>query len=314
MMVKEKFPDVKFRSVKLIRVDTNNSNHKAMELDLGLYLELISNYYRATNPTLHTSLEEKGMFDVLKYQGEAAVVNKYNKTMEGWSLSTKLEYVENKLKALTLYSNVRATDDSFIKSERAVLAKLYQELSKSPEANLSRHTDDISGLLGNFKNMSEVEHPQVQQWHKHIQTVRGKMKQEYDKISKEEQSLFKDVLLEAAPDNETRNRIKTWTNLALAGTIIAAGFGATPFLIGVPMVAQLVMYRYGQVPKDLFGFMWRKDDGVSKGYYMNLQNTYTDKNGNEVPLTAAQIKYREFILTTMHENLRSNSVTSPLPC
>lgn len=309
MMVKEKFPDVKFRSVKLIRVDTNNSNHKAMELDLGLYLELISNYYRATNPTLHASLEEKGMFDVLKYQGEAAVVNKYNKTMEGWSLPTKLEYVENKLKALTLYSNVRATDDSFIKSERAVLAKLFQELSKSPEANLSRHTDDISGLLGNFKNMSEVEHPQVQQWHKHIQTVRGKMKKEFDEISKQEQALFKDVIMEAAPDNEARNRIKTWTNLALAGTIIAAGFGATPFLIGVPMVAQLVMYRYGQVPKDLFGFMWRKDDGVSKGFYLNLQNTYTDKNGNEVPLTAAQIKYREFILTTMHEKYKTLMAT-----
>lgn len=303
MMLKEQFPDVKFRAIKLVKVDSN-SDHREMELDLSTYLEVIASYYAKTNPALHESLEAKGLFNVQRYQGQSAVLNKYMKTMQDWSLATKLEYVENKLKALTLYTNRREKDSTNVKEERAVLAKLYQELIKSPEVNLKREGDDISAILGDFKNFSDIAHPQVQALHGEIQTVRSAMKKEFNDISNQEQKLFKDVLTEAAPSQEARNWIKKMTTGGLAAAIVGVGVGLPFWLIGVPLVIQLYMYRYSERPKDLFAFMWRKDSGASKGYYLNTADTYS-KNGTEVALTAAQKAYRTFIVETMHEKYKS---------
>lgn len=302
MIIKEKFPDAKFRSIKLVKVNSKG-DHRAMELDLGTYLELINNYYSKTNPTLAASLTEKGMFDVTNYQGTSAVVMKYAKAMEKMSLPVKLEYVENKLKSLTLYSNERSRDSTYVQQERAVLAQLYLELTKMPEANLKRDTDDISGITGQLKNLSDIKHPQVQALHSELNTVRNAMRKEFHEISKKEQELFKDVLLEAAPDTETKSWIKRISTGGLAAAVVAVGIGATPLWLVAPVLVQLYLYRTNSSPKDLFGFMWRQHVGASKGYYLNMGDTYS-KNGTEIALTEAQKAYRSYVVETMRDKYK----------
>lgn len=299
MMIKEKFPDARFRSIKLVKVDVR-SNHRVFEVDLGSYLELIENFYLKENPELAKKLGEKGMFTASNYMGASAAAVKYTERMKDMSMATKLEYVEEKLKELTLRSKNRSADTTTMKEERAVLAELYQELSASPEVDLKRDTDDLSGIFGKYtKNLSDISHPRVQQLHVEIQQVRNRMRKEFQEINKTEQDLFKKVLLESAKDTETRNFIKKISTGALAGTIVAASLGASPLLIGLPLALKVYMYRTSISPKELFGFMWRKDARTDVGYYLNTLDTYTTKDGREVPLTEAQKAYRSFVTSTM---------------
>lgn len=51
--------------------------------------------------------------------------------------------------------------------------------------------------------------------------------------------------------------------------------------------------------------MWRESlDPFRRGYYMNLENTYLDETGIEVPMTKAQIEYRNFVQEAMAQKYK----------
>ncbi|MGL5075210.1 MAG: hypothetical protein ACRDBG_05140, partial [Waterburya sp.] len=223
---------------------------------------------------------------------------KYAKQLSTLSPASQKEYVENRLKALTLYKNERSNDTSFVKEERSVLSQLLLELEQTSEANLRRDTDDISGLVGQFKNLSDISHPAIQALNKRLLKTKSDLHKEYREITEEHDQLLKQVLIEKSSNTETRRLLKQGATLTLAAGVASVGtLAISPFLIAAPLITYLYLYRSQKSPKETFNFLWRKDP-VSSGYYLNLTDSY-EENGVQKRLTASEIKYRDFLKDKM---------------
>lgn len=125
-------------------------------------------------------------------------------------------------------------------------------------------------------NIKDVQNPIMKVFSKTMLTNKFEAEKEQSELNEEYGKMFDPVLQEYIEKNPTYKTLYT-----LSGGRITSLFGA------------------GLNKKQLYSFMWKYHDSEGKkGYYANLDNTYTDlTTGQEnIPMTKAQIAFRDWYL------------------
>jgi len=294
IMLKEKFPNMKFRSIKLVKVDYKGKA-TIMELDIQPYLYTIGDYYKQTNPEIYNKLKEAKLLEASSYKGEATSIIELQDSISHLSTKEKHLYLKEKLGILH-----EGKTKSEIQSDPniRVLSKKYSdailELEKDAATDLNSKSEDLSSFW-QFKNFSDISNPKVQTLHKIIMDAKAKTQKYLLGIESEHDKLY-----QAALNKEDQSLLK---KILLGGAAVANVYGLFTFsplwFVGSIISHKLLSRAMNTTTKNHFAFMWRESSDLERGgYYLNLQDTYL-KDGVEVPLTQAQKNYRSFVYSTM---------------
>jgi len=296
IMLKEKFPEMKFRSIKLVKID-HQGKATPMELDLQPYLYTIADYYKAKHPQVYEQLQAKGLFAASNYKGTAESLVSFEDKMGHLTLKEKHLYLQNQL--AMLYAGKTKSEiqnDPHIRP----LAKQYSdallELEKDPATDLASNTEDLSSLW-KFKNFSDIANPKVQTLHKIIMDAKRNVQSFLNTTEKEHDALYKAAL---SPENKS-----IWKTVVNAGATIANVYGIATFsplwFVGSIVAHRILSRNVHETTQKHFKFMWRESSDIGRpGHYLNLRDTYLE-NGVEIPLTNAQKEYRSFVYSTMQK-------------
>lgn len=293
IMLKEKFPDMRFRSIKIVKLDRYGNPH-AMELDMQPYLYTVGEYYKQNFPDKFKELTEKKLLLASSYQGVGDSIINLQDKLSGKSREEQIYYLEAKLTSLYM-NNTReevARNPGLLEASRQYTHALL-EAKRPSGVDLKMKTPDLNSLWS-FKNFSDVANPKVQVLHKELMDAKLQVTTELQEIEKEHNALFENLVSETA-------KVKTkWADISLGATFFIGVVTLNPVLAIGSLVSQRLINRaVNAKTKAYYGFMWRESTDPSKpGYYMNTQDTYI-KNGVEVPLTKAQQEYRSFVYRTM---------------
>ena len=292
VMLKEKFPDLKFRSIKIVSIDSLG-NPTAMELDLEPYLFTIQNYYKQNHPKLYQELTDKGLFVLSSYKGTPQALIDLHDKIGHLTREEKLTYLKNQLAALYSRSSKEQVERDERKKKLSIqLTEAILEIEKEPSMDLKSKTPDI-GAFWRFKNFSDIDNPRIHVLHKLLLTARDNITKVLNKISDEHDSLFLNLMNErVTPDQKiTKAALKVleigqFAAMATWNPVIGAGITA---------LHNTIISKTNMDTRDFYAFMWRKSDEIGgNGYYLNTKDTYV-KDGKEVPMTKAEKEYRNFI-------------------
>jgi hypothetical protein len=296
VMLKEKFPDLKFRSIKIVTIDSLG-NPTAMELDLEPYLYTIQNYYKTNHPEVHDALEAKGLFKLSSYKGVTQSLIDLHSEIAHLSRDEKIIYLRNKLSNLYLRSSKEQVERD--PKKKALSIKYTQallEIEKDPTMDLKAKSPDL-GFFWRIKNFSDVDNPRIQVLHKVLLEAKKRITDFTNKIEQDHDALFLKLVNERVGPNDkmTKAALKGlemvhFASMATWNPILAAGVVA----------AHNAIASHTQMDtRDFYAFMWRKSDEIGgTGYYLNTKDTYI-KNGKEVPMTQAEKAYRNYVYKTM---------------
>lgn len=301
LMIKEKFPDARFRGVRIVRIDNKDGRHKAFEVDLEPYLGMIGAYYKANNKDVYNALVEKNLLDETTYVGVQTPIIKYSKVLKDLTLHDRLVWVDNKLAELTLNRSKETleADSSEIKAQRAALAELRLELTKQPGTNLKGQFDDIDRFFGQIKNMSDIEHAGFQTFHVSLLDAKNKAREQFEDYAKQEALLLKDVLTEVGQDPASSSLLSKIIKTGAVSTFMLGTATGNPLVIGASVLFNLIGNRLKKAPKDVFKFLWSEStDTLNPGFFLNTEDYYF-VDGNKVFMSKAQLDYRNFIQSSM---------------
>lgn len=293
IMLKEQFPDMKFRSIKIVRLDKYGNPHP-MELDMQPYLYTVGEYYKQNFPDKYKELMDKKLLLASSYQGVAESVISVQNKIKNLSREEQIYYLEAKLTSIYT-NNTReevARNPGLLEASRTYTHALL-EAKRPAGIDLKMKTPDLNSLWG-FKGFSDIANPKVQVLHKELMDAKQKVNNELLEIEKEHNRLFENLVSEKA-------KVRTkWADMALGATFFVGVVTLNPVLAVGSLVSQRFLNRtMNAKTKDYYSFMWRESSDMSKpGYYMNLEDTY-NQDGVEVPLTKAQAEYRSFVFQSM---------------
>ena len=296
LMLKEKFPDMKFKSVKILLIDSLG-NPTAMELDLEPYLFTIQNYYKSVNPKLHDELESRGLFKVSSYKGTAQVLVDLYREIAHLSRDEKLKYLKTKLSNLYLRSSKEQVERDLRKKELSIkYSEAILEIEREPTVDLNAKTPDV-GAFWKFKNFSDIDNPRIHVLHNILLKARDKITTVLNKINDNHDALFLKLVNERLDPTQKLSKVALkaleigqFAAMATWNPVVAAGLTAAH---------NVLVSKTNMDTRDFYAFMWRKSDEIGgSGYYLNTKDTYI-KNGKEVAMTKAEKEYRDFIHQTM---------------
>jgi hypothetical protein len=298
VMLKEKFPDLKFRSIKLLVIDAMG-NPTAMELDLEPYLFTIQNYYKTNHPKIHDEMEKKGLFKLSNYKGVTQSLIDLHSEISHLSRDEKLIYLKNKLSDLYLRSSKEQVErDPRKKALSIKYSQAILEIEKEPTIDLKSKTPDL-GFFWKIKNFSDVDNPRIQVLHKVLLEAKQRLNIFSKNLEENHDNLFLKLVNERVGPNDKMNKAALkglemvhFASMATWNPILAAG---------VVAAHNAIASKTQMDTRDFYAFMWRKSDEIGgTGYYLNTKNTYV-KNGKEVPMTKAEQDYRNYVHKTMKE-------------
>lgn len=303
LIIKENFPDARFRNIRVVRIDNKDGRHKAYDVDLAPYLGMIGAYYKANNKEVFNKLNDLNLLDETTYIGVQSPIIKYKKVLEPLSLSDRLLWVDSKLAELTLNKSKEAleADSSELKAQRAALAELRLELTKIPGTNLKGQFDDIDRFFGQLKNMSDIEHAGFQTFHKALIEAKASAKHEFESYTSKEEELLKEVLKEVGEEVGKPSLMRKILKGASFSTFVLGAATGNPLILGGSVLFNIIAHRLNKSPKDVFAFLWAEStDEFNPGYFLNTNDHYF-VDGRKIFLTKAQIEYRDYISSSMRE-------------
>lgn len=300
MMLKHQYPKMRFRSIKVVRLDYFG-RPTAMEVDLQPYLYTIGEYYKVNKPEIYEQLENLKLLDASSYKGVASSVVDLHHKISHLTRSEQLRYLQGKLASIHQGKTKAEIEND---SQLSALSKQYTEaileLTKDAGVDLTAKTEDLGSLWG-LKNMSDVDNPKVQTLHKLLLEAKDRTQ----KFLFENRKITDELYTKIVAEREGMGLSKTIQFLLGAANVYGVLTLSPLWFVGSILSYKFLSRRTNTKAKDHFAFMWREStDPYKKGWYMNTQDTYL-KNGVEVPLTQAEKDYRDHIRNTMKEEFRS---------
>lgn len=293
LMVKEQHPDAKFRTLSIVKVDSDG-NSRQYKIDIEPYLGMISDFYKATNPEVYEKLKEKGLLDASTYMGTPVEFVRVYADLAGKPYEEQVQILQEKINDITLkYTKEEIEGMEYMKKLRASLTRALLELQKQPHVDLDQQGEDLDSFRSKFKNLSDVSNRQVQTLHQIKMQRDAEMAKEMHELDLKHKELVEAVLAEQNQPNI--DRVRTGAKLLAGGLLIYS----SPWLLPMVFLSSYVIDRVGKTNFNTWGFMWKESkDPARPGWFMNTSDI--DPNtGN--PLTQAQKAYREFFVTNMRD-------------
>ncbi len=294
LIIKEKHPDVTFREIKIIKINSDGSINN-MRLDLAPYLATIGDYYKATNKEVYAELVKRKLLDAKEYEGVSGAILDVMSQIEGMPYEDQLKYLKNKLATIHYGKTQQEIErnDSLRKLSNKYTEAIL-ELEKVAGANIHEATPDVPYWVGTFKNLSDISNPKVQAFHKILLQAKNIISNDKKGYSDKIDALHRDLVAEQG------GRTNKVTDFIAGSAVVGGLLTVNPFLFGAGLLFRAATKRkLGVKTKDYFAFMWKKStDPARPGYYMNTGNTY-EIEGKVYSLTKAQKAYRDFIQSSM---------------
>lgn len=299
VMLKEKYPDMRFRSIKIAKLNYDGTVN-IMEIDLQPFLSTIGEFYKKNNPDVYKQLEQKGLLKTSNYEGISPVLTVLNRIKDK-PRDEAVSYLKDQLQAIYANATPEEIDrDPDLKARVKEFTDAILEIEKLSEMSLKESTKDINKFWGGFKNMSDIDNPKVQVFHKLLLEAKARLREFTLRIESEHDRLYKKVMEEKAGGIGKRAAQLTWVAQA-AGVLTLS----PPLFFGAIIANAVVNRTLNTTNKQRFAFMWREStDPNQPGYFMNNKNTYL-VNGVETPMTKAEIEYRDFVRESMRQAYNS---------
>ena len=166
LMIKEYFPEAKFRNLMITQVDAHG-NADVHYIDMEPFLAAISDYYAAEKPDVYKELKERKMFDKSIYLGTAAAVTETLDKIKDLPVKEQLLWVANELNKLTLDENEeQLSKNEYKKEKRRVLAQAYLDLTKIAGTDFNASPEDLTLSGSMLKGLSDIEQPHIKTFNK----------------------------------------------------------------------------------------------------------------------------------------------------
>ena len=309
LMLKRKYPEAKFRNIALGVV--NNGEARRYDINIEPHLLMISDYLKETNPALWEQMNAQRLFDFKIYQATSAALVEKFPDLNGMPFEEQVEKLQAEINDVVLTTPKELLDsaDSYQKRRLAEATDRLLELKKSPHINLSDAGTDLTSITKRFSNMSDISNSKVKVLHQITIEAEQAMRKESSLIEKEHLRLAEAVLVEK--NYRQRGIIRSTAKTIVAGAILFTN----PWLLPSVLLTNTLIDKF-VFPNvnEAWDFMWRRWDIPGKqGYFMNTKSTYL-KDGVEVPLTQAQLAYRDFYRSSMvnsWNDVMKREVTNP---
>lgn len=299
VMLKEKYPDMRFRSIKIAKLNYDGTVN-IMEIDLQPFLSTIGEFYKKNNPDVYKQLEQKGLLKTSNYEGISPVLTVLNRIKDK-PRDEAVSYLKDQLQAIYANATPEEIDrDPDLKARVKEFTDAILEIEKLSEMSLKESTKDINKFWGGFKNMSDIDNPKVQVFHKLLLEAKARLREFMGRVESEHDRLYKKVMEEKAGGIGKKAAQLTWVAQA-AGVLTLS----PPLFFGAIIANAVVNRTLNMTNKQRFAFMWRESkDSNQPGYFMNNKNTYL-VNGVETSMTKAEIEYRDFVRESMRQAYNS---------
>jgi hypothetical protein len=284
-------PEAKFKNMSIVWIGSQG-RYKVHNIDMQPFLNVVAEYTKSENPSVYKMYMEKGLFDSRNYLASNKYQSDYEDHIGKMDLAGRLEWTKSRIQFLQLkYAAPNVPHKEKIKRELQSLSKLLVELEGSPGINYEAPSQDMTSLSKVTSNIKDVQNPVMKVFAKTMLTNKFEAEKEQSEVNEEYNKMFEPVLQEYLDRNPAFK-----TLYALSGGRITSLFGA------------------GLNKKQLYSFMWKYHNSeAKKGYYANLDNTYTDLTTGEqgIPMTDAQIAFRDWYLSKQ-KNLYAEVVQTKL--
>jgi len=265
--------DAKFRKLSLGLI-TKAKGVQMVDIEIKDFLPVVEAYVKATNPTKHADLKQKGMFDAKQYLADSASLVQFKSDVEAMDPSQQKDYLEKKLRSLSLaYSEEELRNNKDLREQYNELSRIRLELEGREDLSYNDEDQDIKKYERYFFNVKDMPSKFIKAFGK-ILFARGEEKtKEYNKYETEFNTLLNPVLKEY---------FESKPSLAILNKISRGTVNFLPFV--------------GALNKtELFAFMWAKQDANGyHGQFANLMDFYINAEGQQVALTEAQKQFRDY--------------------
>lgn len=289
IMLKEKNPDTKISFLRIVKTD-KYSQHQAFDADLGLFLQVIGNYYQKTNPAIFKELSDKGLLDYKNYAGTSTAFSTYTSQLAGKSKEEAIAFVNAKLAEWNA-APYQGKQPDFIRDEIKTLTEMRLELEGYSDIKVDL-TKDKSPLGAALSTLSDIDKNSVKGLNSLIVKARQKTTDERNKIYSEWDSLLNQFYKER-PNylSETNWKVKGLSTLGILYGVTSLN----PLLLGISLTAAYFSRRANTKTKETFDFLYKKsDDPDSPGYYLNTTDFHEGRK-----LTDAERNLRDYYINTM---------------
>lgn len=145
-MLKEKEPQMKFRSVKIVKINHLGQSQN-IEVDLQPYLYTIGDYYKEVSPEIYTKLQELGLLEASSYKGVAASSFDIEARTAGLTAKEKRLYLQTKLAGLHAgRTRSEIESDPNIRQLSKVYSDAILEMEKDPVTDFTSQTEDLGSF------------------------------------------------------------------------------------------------------------------------------------------------------------------------
>jgi hypothetical protein len=283
IMIKEANPDAKFSYLRIVKT-SKYGHHEMYEGELELFLNVIGNYYKTTNPSVYAQLEEKGLLDVNNYQGTSMSSLKYYSKIQGKSREESIAIINSELDRLHSIPFTGKQPD-YIREGIKELTEVRLELEGIKDIKADLTTD--KGFMAKISTLSDLDKKSIKGLNKLLIEARDKETKEVGTIFNQWDKLLEDVYAERPNYGSKKQMIgKTAATLSILFGVATLN----PFILGMGIAGAYAVRRSIQNPKDAFGFMYVKStDPDRPGYFLNNTDSH-----NGVKLTKAERSLRDY--------------------
>lgn len=266
MMIKESFPEVKFREMAVVHLDRQGAD-RILPADFEMFIPMVEAYVKAERPAVYQEMKDKGLFNPADYRSSSRASVELDAATEGAkSVEEQVQYAEQALMSLTASRDLNTVAlDSDAKQTAADLTLAVLEKTKGK--SVSPSVDDTP--MGNVKrwigNIYSTGNPLVQAFIQYFTKAKDKAYKELDKLFAEEDQKLKAVVDEYYDKNP-----------------------------GAKLANKLVngITWHKEDGTGLFDFMWEFVESIDEpGWYTRI---ITEKDVQQGRFTQAQYEYNKF--------------------
>lgn len=287
IMIKEQNPDTKFSFIRIVKVD-KYGQHEVFDADLGLYLNILGDYYRKTNPTAYEALVAKGLLDVNNYSGTSMASNSYMNLIEGKSRDESIAIIDAKLAEYQAMP-YQGKQPEYIAQEIKILSEIRLELEGFTDIKVDL-TNDKNSLSAALSTLSDIDKKSVKGLNNLIIKARDKQTKERAQVFSTWDTLLQNLYKERP--NYGNKGVKLANKLITANLAYGVATLNLPW-IGVTLAAAYFVRRANTSTKETFAFMYNE---TPDGIFLNTSDSHDGRK-----LTKAEKELRDYYITTLKQ-------------
>jgi hypothetical protein len=266
MMIKESFPDVKFREMAVVHLDKQGAD-RILQADFEVFLPMVEAFVKAERPAVYQEMVDKGLFNPRAYKSSSRPAIELDAATEGAkSTEEQLQYAEQALMSLTASRDLSTLGvDSDTKQTAADLTLAVLEKQSGKPISPSADASPMGTVKRWIGNIYSTGNPLVQSFIQYFTKAKDKAYEEIDKLFAEEEEKLQAVMDEyydQHPGAKFKNKI----------------------------VSGITWHK--EDGSGVFDFMWEFVESIDEpGWYTRV---ITEKDVEQGRFTKAQYEYNKF--------------------